>query len=402
MTDRTVSSNIATHLQTPADMRGFLDRLRVERRLIRISHRVLPEPDVQSYCRAAAEIQRNATALEFDNIHGFPGKRLVLNLLGSWSNCALLLGLSSSAPLQDSIRELCRRADCNSHLRPTWVERAPCYECAESGEIDLFKLFPLFKMNESDAGIYLHRAYVVSEDSSTPIGSERMKIAAYSLQVLGRETLGLHVFATDNLNNHVAAAEKMNRRLPVAVCLGAPPMVSVAASAAIGYHVAQYDLISALSGHSLELARCPNTHLSVPANCEFVLEGYIDPRQDCCELKLTGERGGISDARNHRQITVTAISHRSNPILNNAYVGDGWTENDCVVGLCSALRIHRQKLEIVSEVARSGCRAQGAHLRLEYCNLHKEKWEQAAVTQQYPQDLQEYRRQIELSRRDGN
>ncbi len=376
MTDTTVLSSATTHLQTPADMRGFLDRLRVERRLIRISHRVLPEPDVQCYCRAATEVQRSATALEFDNIHGYTGKTLALNLLGSWPNCALLLGLSSSAPLRDSIRELCRRADCNSHLRPIWVEKAPCYECVESGEIDLFKLFPLFKMNEGDAAVYLHRAYVVSEDSSTPLG-------------------------TDNLNNHIAAAEKMNRRLPVAVCLGVPPMVSVAASAAIGYHVAQYGLISALSGHPLELARCPGTHLSVPANCEFVLEGHIDPMQGHREVQLTGERVGIFDPGNHRQITVTAISHRSNPILNNAYVGDGWTENDCVAGLCSALRIHQQKLEIIAEVARSGCRAQGAHLRLEFCNLHgeREECEQTAVTQP---DLQEYRRQIELLRRNGS
>jgi len=271
----------------------------------------------------------------------------------------------------------------------------------ESGEIDLFKLFPLFKMNEGDAAVYLHRAYVVSEDSSTPLGPERMKIAAYSLQVLERETLGLHILGTDNLNNHTAAAEKMNRRLPVAVCLGVPPMVSVAASAAIGYHVAQYGLISALSGHPLELARCPGTHLSVPANCEFVLEGHIDPMQGHREVQLTGERVGIFDPGNHRQITVTAISHRSNPILNNAYVGDGWTENDCVAGLCSALRIHQQKLEIIAEVARSGCRAQGAHLRLEFCNLHgeREECEQTAVTQP---DLQEYRRQIELLRRNGS
>lgn len=398
MTNAADSVSYNSRFTTPVDMRSFLDRLRRERRLVRISTSVLPEPDVQGFCRAATEVRSDATALEFDNIYGYPERRLVLNLLGSWSNCALLLGLPAVTPMLESIRELCRRADCNTD-KPVWVEDAPCCECTETGEIDLNKILPLFRVNENDAGLYLHRACVAFEDDSTPPGHNRTKIGMYPLEVQGRDRLGIHSSGVDDLSNQLAFAAKMNCPLPVAVCLGVPPIVSVGASTAIGYQTSQYDLISALSGHSLQLARGPHSHLSIPANCEFLFEGYLEPRMHPPEGTLSAEQLKMSDRNNQHQIKVTGIYHRRDPILDNAYVGSEWTESDCIAGMSAALRIHRQEWEIVAEVARSGRRADGAHLRFEFCNLQRETMtcNYADATQL---NLQPYRQQIEALRRD--
>jgi len=266
----------------PRDMRELFDILRSRGRVVHIDHPVLPEPDLQSYCRAASEI--GGVSLLFDNMTGYQSKRLVVNLLASWPNCAAMSGLPSDLPIPELIDEMCSRANRQSY-KPVLIDagEAPSYECMETGELDLYKTLPLFRVNEHDGGFYLHKACVVSEDIETGTGHDRMKFGMYSLQVQGRDRLGVHLSGVDNLSLHVGISERTNRRLPVAVCLGVPPLAALVASAAIGYETTEYDLISALYEQPFELTRCVTSMLSVPAYAEYVLEGYIEPGVRCPE-----------------------------------------------------------------------------------------------------------------------
>jgi UbiD family decarboxylase len=65
----------------PHDLRELLERSQAEDRVLRIERSVLPEPDVASFCRVASELE--GTSLLFDNITGYQGRRLVVNLLAS-------------------------------------------------------------------------------------------------------------------------------------------------------------------------------------------------------------------------------------------------------------------------------------------------------------------------------
>jgi len=371
-----VGSAPASHT-IPHDLRELLQRLQAENRVLDIGRAVLPEPDVASLCRAASEL--DGTSLLFDNITGYQGRRLVVNLLASWANCALMSGLPSDLPIPELVQELCGRADKQSY-KPVFLDAgtAPSYECLETDDVDLYQTLPLFRVNEHDGGFYLHKACVVSEDMVAGDRHERMKCEMYSLQVQGRDRLGVNLSGIDNLSLHLSIAEKTHRILPVAVCLGVPPLAALVASAAIGYESTEYNLISALYQRPFELTRCIRSKLSVPAYAEYVLEGYIEPGSRCPEGPVTCDGGSLSEINRQPQIIVTAIAHRKDPILDNTYVGKSWTERDCLVGIASTLRLHKQAKDFLPEIARSGTRVEDVHLRLGFCGGRRDGGRSAA------------------------
>jgi UbiD family decarboxylase len=352
-------------------MRQLIEQLQATNQIVSIGRAVLPEPDVPGFCQAASELA--GPSLLFDNITGYKGARLVVNLLASWPNCALMAGLPATASVRELVNELCDRTERKVYKPISMeIEKAPVYQCVETGDVDLHKTLPLFRDNEHDGGFYLHKACIVSEDIDTRARHDRMKFGMYSLQVQGRDRLGVHLSGTDNLSLHVRIAEKANHRLPVAVCLGVPPLAALVASASIGYENTEYNLISALYEHPFELTRCVKSKLPVPAYSEYVLEGYIEPGLRRPEGPLTCDRGGLSEINRQPQIIVTAIAHREDPILDNTYWGKSWTEHDCLTWIASTLRLHKQAKEFLPEIARSGTRAEGVHLRLGFCGRRRE------------------------------
>jgi len=384
----------------PRDLREFIETLFLAGRIVHVERAASPEHEIQQYCRAAAELG-NRPSLVFDNIVGYKGKRLALNLLRSWTNCALMCGLPANTPVAELIHELCERAD-RKGCEPIWIDKAPVYECVQTDNIDLFQLLPLFRINDQDGGFYLHKACIVSEDSHAPFGPDRAKFGMYSLQVQGPDKLGVHLCGTDNLSIHLGTAEKIDRSLPVAICLGVPPLASLVAAAGMGYESREYDLVSALQQSPFELTRCPNSRLSVPAWSEIVLEGFIEPKLRCPEGPFVSDRGRLTPVKNQPQIRITAVAHRRNPILDNMYVGGEWTERDCLAGLRAALRLHRYSKDILTQVARSGTRADGMYLRLDFLNQHPENRSasQSTPTPSVAQpSFTSYKRELEIIRR---
>ena len=68
------------------DLRSFLATLEKEGQLVRIKDEVMPEPDIASAGRAAANI-KNGPAVLFEKVKGYKG-RVVTNVHGSWANHA--------------------------------------------------------------------------------------------------------------------------------------------------------------------------------------------------------------------------------------------------------------------------------------------------------------------------
>jgi len=396
-------SSVTDSRPIPRDLRELLECLQAEDRVLGIERAVSPEPDVASFCQAASELE--GTSLQFDNIIGYEGKRLVVNLLASWENCAVMSGLRSDLSVPRLVEELCARAD-RQFYKPIFINtpNAPSYECRETGDLDMYRTLPLFRVNQHDGGFYLHKACVVSEDMVAGVGHGGMKFGMYSLQIHGRDRLGVHLSGTDNLSLHVNIAEKTRRRLPVAVCLGVPPLAALVASAMTGYESMEYNLISALYERPFELTRCLQSKLSVPAYSEYVLEGYIEPGLRCPEGPFTCDGGRLSEIARQPQIIVTTIAHRKDPILDNSYIGKSWTEHDCLIGIASTLRLHKQARDFLPEIARSGIRAEGVHLRLGFCGGRRDgKQSSAGISFQegLPSEngLSAYKQEVAATRR---
>src|ERR1039458_5106957 len=91
------------------DLREFLSVLEREGQLVRYSGELLPEPDVGALSCAAGELGATAPAVLLGNIKGYKGKKVAVNVHGSWANHALMLDMPKLSSIQSQFFELVDR-----------------------------------------------------------------------------------------------------------------------------------------------------------------------------------------------------------------------------------------------------------------------------------------------------
>lgn len=331
------------------DLRSFLDRLEQEGQLVHYTDEVSPEPDIRAILRAAADLGPTGPAVMFHHIRGYGERKLVAGVHGSWANHALMLGMPKTATLKDQFYELDRRWDAAAgELR--WVDKAPCQEVELGGGFNLLELLPLFRVNQNDGGFYLSKASVVSKDPDDPESLDKENVGIYRIQVLDADTLAMQGLPFHDIAIHIRKAEERNEPLPVAVCLGVPPMLSFVSSTPLEYAQSEYKYCAALDGAPLDLVKTTDGYLDVPATAEYVLEGELQPRVRVPEGPFGEFPGSYSGARLQVVIKVKRVTHRRDPIFENLYLGRPWTEIDTLMALNTSIPLYRQIKATMPEV----------------------------------------------------
>ncbi|PPS69961.1 MULTISPECIES: non-oxidative hydroxyarylic acid decarboxylases subunit C [Streptomyces] len=314
------------------DLRGFLSALDGEGQLLRITDEVRPEPDLAAAANAACRIGDGAPALWFDNVTGFTDARIAMNVHGSWRNHALALGLPAGTSVKDQVEEFARRWDMFP-VPPERREDAPWREnTVEGAAVDLFRILPLFRLNDGDGGFYLDKAAVVSRDPRDPRHFGKQNVGTYRLQVTGRDRLAIQPVPMHDIALHLRAAEEHGEDLPVAITLGNDPVMTIVAGMPMGYDQSEYEMAGALRGAPAPLATAPLTGLDVPWGSEVVIEGVIEGRRREIEGPFGEFTGHYSGGRRMPVIRVDRVSYRTDPVFESLYLGMPWTEVDYLVG----------------------------------------------------------------------
>lgn len=333
-------------------LRGFLEQLEKAGQLVRYTDEVMPEPDIRRICRAALDIDAGNTgpAVLFDNIRGYKGRRLVVNVLGTWANNAVMLGMDKDTPLKDQFFEFAKRWAGGSDGELQWVKDAPCQEVKITGDINLYEILPLFRINKYDGGFYLSKASVVTRDPEEPDSVDKQNVGIYRVQVQGPDTLGIQVLPFHDGGIHLRKAEDTGAALPVAICLGVHPVVSLMASAPLQYDQSEYKYAASFMGIPLVLTKALTADLDVPAYTEIVLEGEFVPRQRFVEGPFGEFPGSYSGSQRQFRIRLNTVTTRKDPIFENLYIGRPWTENDTLLGLNTSTALYFQLRETMPEV----------------------------------------------------
>ncbi|MGW3309461.1 non-oxidative hydroxyarylic acid decarboxylases subunit C [Streptomyces sp. NPDC001073] len=314
------------------DLRSFLDTLDKEGQLLRITEQVLPEPDLAAAANAAGRIGEGAPALYFDNVKGFIDARIAMNVHGSWRNHALALGLPPDTSVREQVEEFARRWDAFP-VAPERREDAPWRENAQQGaDIDLFKVLPLFRLNDGDGGFYLDKAAVVSRDPRDPDHFGKQNVGTYRIEVIGRDRLAFQPVPMHDVAQHLHAAEESGEDLPIAITLGNDPVITVVAGMPMGYDQSEYEMAGALRGAPAPIATAPLTGFDVPWGSEVVIEGVVESRKRQIEGPFGEFTGHYSGGRRMPTIRVDRVSYRTNPVFESLYLGMPWTEVDYLVG----------------------------------------------------------------------
>jgi 4-hydroxy-3-polyprenylbenzoate decarboxylase len=112
------------------------------------------------------------------------------------------------------------------------------------------------------------------------------------------------------------------QRFPVAVVIGADPITTLAAVAPIPDTLSEYHFAGLLRGAKTQVTPgYLHPHLSIPANAEIVLEGYIEPDETAEEGPFGDHTGFYNTVEQFPVFTVEAITFRDKPLYHTSYMG---------------------------------------------------------------------------------
>ena len=187
---------------------------------------------------------------------------------------------------------------------------APCQEI-QIQKPDLQKLLPIPTHSEHDYGPYITAGLVIARNPST--GKQNVsinRIQVHSADRLGILMLPRHLFA------FFKQAEKNNQHLDVAIVIGVDPLTLLASQAIAPIDHDELEIAGALHGKALDVVKCKNSEIRVPANAEMVIEGRILANEKELEGPF-GEFPKYYSARENREvIQVDLLTHRKNPIYH--------------------------------------------------------------------------------------
>ncbi|ARW05442.1 phenolic acid decarboxylase BsdC [Bacillus atrophaeus] len=326
------------------DFREFLAALEKEGQLLKVEEEVKPEPDLGAAARAANNLGDKSPALLFNNIYGYNNAQIAMNVIGSWPNHAMMLGLPKDTPVKEQFFEFAKRYE-QFPMPVKREETAPFHENEITEDINLFDILPLFRINQGDGGYYLDKACVISRDLDDPDNFGKQNVGIYRMQVKGKDRLGIQPVPQHDIAIHLRQAEERGVNLPVTIALGCEPVITTAASTPLLYDQSEYEMAGAIQGEPYRIVKSKLSDLDIPWGAEVVLEGEIIAGEREYEGPFGEFTGHYSGGRSMPIIKIKRVSHRNHPIFEHLYLGMPWTECDYMIGINTCVPLYQQLKE---------------------------------------------------------
>ncbi|WP_258728597.1 phenolic acid decarboxylase BsdC [Bacillus atrophaeus] len=326
------------------DFREFLAALEKEGQLLKVEEEVKPEPDLGAAARAANNLGDKSPALLFNNIYGYNNAQIAMNVIGSWPNHAMMLGLPKDTPVKEQFFEFAKRYE-QFPMPVKREETAPFHENEITEDINIFDILPLFRINQGDGGYYLDKACVISRDLDDPDNFGKQNVGIYRMQVKGKDRLGIQPVPQHDIAIHLRQAEERGVNLPVTIALGCEPVITTAASTPLLYDQSEYEMAGAIQGEPYRIVKSKLSDLDIPWGAEVVLEGEIIAGEREYEGPFGEFTGHYSGGRSMPIIKIKRVSHRNHPIFEHLYLGMPWTECDYMIGINTCVPLYQQLKE---------------------------------------------------------
>src|SRR5262245_24609477 len=169
-----------------------------------------------------------------------------------------------------------------------------------------------------DGGRFITLPCVVTKDPDT---GER-NVGMYRMQVYDQQSAGMHWQLQKVGARHGRRYYQTGERMPVSVFLGGDPVYPFCATAPLPDGVDEFLLAGYLRKQSVELVKCRTNDLEVPANADFVVEGYVDPKEPLRMEGPFGDHTGYYSLPDlYPVFHITAITHRRDAIYPATIVG---------------------------------------------------------------------------------
>ncbi|MBM4194323.1 MAG: menaquinone biosynthesis decarboxylase [Gemmatimonadetes bacterium] len=322
-------------LQTLAE---YIAAIEAAGELARITHPVRARLEIAEIADRVMKQPGGGKALLFEHVLLDDGTRsqfpVAINLFGSMRRMALALGVDSldehgaritklldlKVPegLMGKLSMLPRLMEV-AKFPPRRASGTPaCQDVVWRGDqVDLAKI-PVITCWPKDGGPYVTLPMVISTDPKRGIRN----VGMYRVQVLSRNTVAMHWQRHKVGAAHWREMAERGEKMPVVIVVGADPASIYSASAPLPPTVDEFIFSGFLRREPVKLAKAVTCDLDVPAEAEFVIEGYIDPAEALVTEGPFGDHTGFySEADLYPQVHVTAVTMRKSPVYATTIVG---------------------------------------------------------------------------------
>lgn len=310
------------------NLREFIEKLESAGELRRIAAEVDPVLEVTEI--ADRVVKSAGPALLFEKVRGseYP---LLINAFGSYRrmqmalNCVSfdeiaaridsLVKIQPPQRLMDKIKMLLTLKEIGD-LLPRRVKSAPCQEQVFT-EGALLDRIPILTCWPEDGGPFLTLPIVITKDPETGV----QNLGMYRMQKYDGRSTGMHWQYNKDGARHYEKHKKSGKRMDVAVALGGVPAVTYAATSPLPPDVDELMFAGFLEGRALEIVKGKTVDLYVPAESDFIIEGYVEPGDERTEGPFGDHTGFYSPADTYPVFHVTCLTCRSGAVYPATVVG---------------------------------------------------------------------------------
>jgi 4-hydroxy-3-polyprenylbenzoate decarboxylase len=295
-------------------------------------HRIKAEVDHElEITEIADRISKSyGQALLFEKVKGF-SYPLLINAFGTYKRMQTALSCSSfdeiAARLEsnmkmrppegfmDKIRMLFTLKEIAGFI-PKKVKNAPCQENIYT-DGSLLDRLPVLKCWPNDGGPFITLPIVITKDPDTGIQNAGM----YRMQKYDNSSTGMHWQYNKDGTRHFDKYKNRKQRMEVAVALGGSPAVTYSASAPLPPDIDEFIFAGFIESQPVEIVKAKTVDLFVPAESDFVIEGYVDPDEERIEGPFGDHTGFYSAADIYPVFHVTALTCRNDAVYPATIVG---------------------------------------------------------------------------------
>jgi 4-hydroxy-3-polyprenylbenzoate decarboxylase len=321
----------------------FIDVLEREGELVRIKEYVDPKLEIAEITDRISKTPGGGKALLFENTgYNFP---VLMNAYGSEKRMCLALGVSHlddvahdieslfkmlASPKEsivDKLKLLPKLGQFASWMPKVRSGRGECQQVVWQGkDADISKL-PVITCWPKDGGPFVTLPVIHTKDPST----NTRNVGMYRMQVFGPQLTGMHWHKHKVSAKHFNEYKKLDIKMPVAVALGGDPVYAYSATAPLPENVDEYMLAGFLRKKKVELVKCiTQPEIEVPADADFVIEGYVDPADELIWEGPFGDHTGYYSLPDwYPRFHITCITHKQGAVYPATIVGippqeDAW------------------------------------------------------------------------------
>ncbi len=367
------------------DQQHFISTLEEQGELVRISEYVDPRFEIAEITDRVSKTAGGGKALLFENTgYDFP---VLMNAYGSEKRMCLALGVNHlddvareieglfkmlSAPkesLLDKLKMLPKLGQFASWMPKVVKGRGACQEVVITDQPDIGKL-PVITCWPKDGGPFVTLPVIHTKDPNT----NSRNVGMYRMQVFGPDLTGMHWHKHKVSAKHFNEYKKLGKKMPVAVALGGDPAYAYSATAPLPENVDEYMLAGFLRKKKVELVKCiTQPDIEVPADADFIIEGYVDPSDELIWEGPFGDHTGYYSLPDfYPRFHITAITHRKNAVYPATIVGIPPQEDAWLGKATERIFLAPIKMTLVPEIIDMDMPVEGVFHNLVITQINKE------------------------------